>query len=200
MAKLDNIFKFIKLTHDFQKIERVLWVTGQNRKENDVEHSYQLALCAWYIISTTKLPLDIDKAVKYGLLHDLVEVYAGDTDAFDPDKSVHESKAEREHQALQRLKVEFPEFPEMTELIDLYEKKSDEESKFIYALDKIIPPLNIYLDNGRTWNEKGITLQQIQENKKDKVKVSPEIDKYFEDLMELFESEKERLFVNNEDI
>jgi putative hydrolases of HD superfamily len=194
MNSLDNILKFIKLTHDFQKIERAIYATGQDRMENDVEHSYQLAFSAWYIISTSKMNLDASKAVHYALIHDLVEVYAGDTDAFDKDQSVHDSKIDREHKALLRLKEEFPEFPELTNMIETYEKKADEESRFIYALDKIIAPINIYLDGGRTWKMKGVTLEAHIHNKKDKVKAHPQVEEYFNQLIEKFESEKETLF------
>jgi putative hydrolase of HD superfamily len=192
--ELDGILKFTKLTTEFQKIERVLFNNGSERNENDVEHSYQLALVGWYIVSTYELPLNIDLVIKYGLLHDLVEVYAGDTYIFDPDPERHASKVDREHQALLQLKKEFPEFPELTDLIETYEKREDEESKFVYALDKLIAPINIYLDGGRTWNEHKITFQQIRENKTPKVAVHTEVKKYFDQFMELLEKEKDKLF------
>jgi putative hydrolases of HD superfamily len=198
--ELDGIIKFIKLTSEFQKIERVIFNHGSERNENDVEHSYQLAMIGWYIVSTNKLPLNVDLVIKYGLLHDLVEVYAGDTYIFDPDPSVHASKVDREHEALLRLKAEFTEFPEMTDLIEQYEKRADEESKFIYALDKLVPPINIYLDGGRTWNEHNITFKQIMENKTPKVAAHAEVKKYFDQLMELLEKEKHLLFTEDEKI
>ena len=62
---------------------------------------------------------------------------------------------------------EFKEFDDLHILIEQYEKKQDAESRFVYALDKIQPVLNIYTDNGRTWREKNITLQMIIDNKKE---------------------------------
>ncbi|MDQ3018304.1 MAG: HD domain-containing protein [bacterium] len=194
MTELEGILKFIKLTHDFQKIERINLIKGEERYENDVEHSYQLALIGWYIVSSQKLDLNIDRVIQYSLLHDLVEVYAGDTYAFDADVSVHESKVERERLALVQLKEEFSEFPEMTNTIEQYEQRLDEESKFVYALDKIIPPLNMYLDGGRTWQRHSITLDQIIENKTPKVAVHPEIQKYFEQIVALLKSEQDQLW------
>ncbi len=196
--ELEQIFKFIKLTHDFQKVERTIFVAGTNRNENDVEHSYQLALVAWYIISTYKLSLNIDLAIKYGLLHDLVEVYAGDTYIFDKDQSVIDSKVEREYKALERLKDEFPEFSEMTDLIVQYEKREDEESKFIYALDKVVAPINIYLDGGKLWKVKGVTFDELVNNKTPKVAEHAEVKKYFDQLLVLLEKEKQELFHQNE--
>ncbi len=192
--ELDGIFKFLKLTHDFQKVERVIFVNGLDRKENDVEHSYQLAMLGWYITSTQKLNLNIDLVIKYGMLHDLVEVYAGDTYLFDKDPTVHESKVQREAEALEKLKIEFSEFPEMTETISAYEKRDDEESQFIYALDKIIPPLNIYLDEGRTWKKHDISFKQLFDSKVEKVAAHPEVEKFFHQLVELLKADLPKLF------
>lgn len=188
--ELEGILKFVELIHEFQNIERVMWLKGREHQENDVEHSYQLAMVSWYIVSAYKLPLDINRLIKYALLHDLVEVYAGDTYAFDADPEQHAGKAQREEQALQRLKLEFTEFPEMTEIIEKYETKSDDEAKFVYALDKFLPPLNAYRDNGRTFHKKGVTFEQMMENKLPKVAAHPEVKKYFDQLVEIFEKEQ----------
>jgi putative hydrolases of HD superfamily len=194
---LSGILKFTKLTHSFQQIERAIYATGENRKENDAEHSYQLAMVGWYIASSMNLKLDRDKVIKYGLLHDLVEVYAGDTQAFDKDPLVHLSKVDREMEALKQLKHEFNEFFEMTDLISTYELKDDEESKFIYALDKILPTINIYLDKGRSWQELNLNLEQIIEYKTPKVAAHPEIKKYFEELVEILKQDQQTLFSEN---
>ncbi len=197
--ELDHIFKFIKLTHDFQKIERVTFINQNERGENDVEHSYQLAMVAWYAVSAFKLPLNIDLVIKYGMLHDLVEVYAGDTYIFDKDSAAHETKVQREKEALDRLKLEFPEFPEMTDLITQYEKREDEESKFIYALDKVVAPINIYMDGRKLWKEKGVTLKEVMENKLPKVAEHPEVKKYFDQLAEIFKKEPDLFHQENND-
>lgn len=186
----NGIIKFIKLIGEFQAVERSLWLKGREHRENDVEHSYQLALVAWYAISVYKLPLNVDKVIRYSLLHDLVEVYAGDTDAFDDDPKQHETKAEREHQALIKLKDEFAEFTEMLEVIEQYEHRLDEESKFVYALDKIIAPINIYLDGGRTWKKRGLGFEDLLNNKKPKVAAHPEVAKYFDQLAQILEKER----------
>lgn len=192
--EIDGILKFVKLTEDFRAVERTILVNSRESRENDVEHSYQLAMVSWYIISAYKLDLNIDKVIKYALLHDLVEVYAGDTYIFDPNPEVHASKHQREKDALDRLRLEFSDFAEMSDLIENYENRDDEESKFVYALDKIIAPISIYLDKGRTWQYYKVTFDQLIENKTNKVKVHPEIEKYFLQLKELLEQNKENLF------
>lgn len=191
VSALLNIFK---LTHAFQHIQRRLHVTGEERWENDAEHSYQLALVAWYIVQKEQLPLKFDKVCMYALAHDLVEVYAGDTFAHDKDAAVHASKAERERQAAVKLRDEFVDFPEMHEAIQGYEHLIDEESKLVYALDKILPPTNIYIDGGRTWRELGITYEMIAKAKADKVAVSPVIKKYWDVILSSIQEEESTLF------
>lgn len=167
---------------------------GEDRMENNVEHSYKLAMLAWYFISTDNLKLDLGLAIKYSLVHDLVEVYAGDTYTYSTDDEFKNSKKEREAKALKQLEAEFTEFPELIKLIEKYEDKTDPESLFIYALDKIEPIINIYLDGGKTWRNNKITLEMITENKMSKVENCPEVKKYLEQLLELIKQNQEELF------
>src|SRR4051812_27182979 len=88
---MENLLKIAKLSKDFGEIRRKIVFAKDSREENDAEHSFQLALLSWYIISSKSLPLNMEKAFKYALAHDLVEVYAGDTPA-----SVHKGFAEEQ--------------------------------------------------------------------------------------------------------
>lgn len=191
---LNRLLIFAKLIGELQAVERVIRVRGSDRWENDVEHSYSLAMLAWYILDTENLPLDRDRVFRYALAHDLVEVYAGDTYIYSEDQAFIASKPERERLAAERLIAEFPEVPEMHAAISGYVKKEDAESRFVYALDKIEPVLKIYLDAGETWKKKGVTLDMLYESKKDKVAFSPEIQPYFDELMLLLRKEEKMLF------
>lgn len=194
MKHLNDLFKFIEFTHKFTEVERVVLVKNKKRWENDSEHSYQLAMLGWYIAESQKLRLKKDLVIKYALVHDLVEVYAGDTYFFSTDKSHKANKKKRERKSALRIKKEFPKFKNLYWLIQNYENLKDKESKFVYALDKVIPVINIYLDNGRTWKKKGVTLQMLIDMKKEPVSVSPEVKKYFYKLINLIKSEGGRLF------
>lgn len=191
---LARILNTVRLLNKFRLVERTVRVNGADRLENDVEHSYNLALLAWYIATDNKLALDRDLILKYALIHDLVEVYAGDTYLFTTNKEERNTKVQREKDAALRLKEEMPEFTELHELIEGYEAREDKESRFVYALDKIQPMLNIYTDDGRTWKEMGVTIDMLVEYKKEKVAVSPEIEVYFNDLIALLREDEERLF------
>lgn len=194
MNTLTNLLKFVQLLNDFRRTKRVVLANGEDRWENDVEHSFQLAMLAWYIVSTERLSLNLDHVLKYALIHDLVEVYAGDTYLHTNNEELRNSKPHREREAAARLEKEFPKLKDLHRLIAAYEKREDQESKFIYALDKVQPTLNIYLDDGRTWKEKGITLEMEIQRKVDKVTASPEVKQLFDELVAVFKDQEEKLF------
>lgn len=191
---LGGMLNIVRLLNQFRLIERVVRVNGGERFENDVEHSYNLAFLAWYVVVNNELDLNKDLVVRYALIHDLVEVYAGDTYLFTTNNKERESKVQREKDAAVQLKMNVPEFKDLHELIERYEAKEDRESRFVYALDKIQPMLHIYTDDGRTWKEKGVTIDMLIEHKKEKVAVSPEIEEYFNELITLLKEEEGRLF------
>ncbi|MBI2670303.1 MAG: HD domain-containing protein [Candidatus Yanofskybacteria bacterium] len=171
--------EFIDLTHKLQQIRRKILVKNEHRFENDLEHQYQLAMLAWYLINSQKLKLDTNKAIRYALIHDIVEVYAGDTFFY----GKQNGKKQREQKAARLLRKNFHKFKDLHRLIKNYESQSDKESKFVYALDKLIPIYNIYLDKGRTWRKFRITLQMLEEKKRDKVSVSIPTKHLFEEML-----------------
>ena len=191
---IDHLLKFTVLLDQFRQVRRAILVNGENRQENDAEHSFALAMFAWYVAEKDKLPLDTNKVLKYALAHDIVEVYAGDTYFYSKDEAHVKSKIEREKNAAERLLQEFPEFRELHQMIEQYGMKKDMESKFVYALDKIQPLLHIYLDDGRTWKTDGVTLGMLVEAKEDKIKVSPEVEKYWNEIKDLLKREEKKLF------
>ena len=172
----------------------MLLVPNKDRDENDAEHSFSLAMLGWYINNTEKLGLDLEKILKYALVHDLVEVYAGDTFFYQKDQKVIAEKHGREEKAAVQLKDEYSEFPEIHYLIAEYEKREDKESRFIYALDKVEPLLSVYLDGGRSWKRDKITLEMIKTMKKEKVAVDPTIERLFNEVVERLALEEKKLF------
>lgn len=192
---LSKLLAFSSLLTDFGKVERsTIRIPGLDRKENDVDHSYSLAMIAWYLIEANHLSLDTSLVLKYALVHDLVEVHAGDTYIYSEDESHLASKHERESAAADRLANDFPEFRELHDYIRAYEKRSDPESIFVYALDKLIPLFLIYKDDGRSWREHGVTLQMLVSHKQEKVALSPDVEPYFNDMIELLTREEGRVF------
>lgn len=192
--KLNNLLDFVKFTHEFREVIRVARSPGNERYENDTEHSYQLAMIAWYIIETNKLDYDRELILMYALAHDLVEVYAGDTYTFDKNTSYIDTKKKREKEALKKIKSRFPKFKSLVKIIEKYEHRKDDESKFVYAIDKLIPPIQIYMEKGKLWHEKGVTFDQLLKNKGDKIAISPEINCYWKELQDILKKNQSKLF------
>lgn len=191
-----DLIDFIEFTHEFREVIRIARTPHADRYENDVEHSYQLAMVAWYIIETKKLKLNKERCLMYALAHDLVEVYAGDTPAVGKTARAHDhtSKHAREKKALIKIKKRFPKFKTLISMIEKYEKRSDNESKFIYALDKILPPIQIYLEKGRLWYEHDVGFDELLDNKNHKIAVSKTIDAYWQELKKALEKDRKKLF------
>jgi len=169
----------------FNQIER-----GVHRKhnddfvaENDVEHSYSLAMTAWYL-SKWFPELDQSLVIRYALAHDLVETYAGDTFAFAPDDEL-DSKQAREKVAFKTLEKEWHDFEDLLESIKAYETRDSNEARFVYALDKIMPIMQVFIHEGYSWKVHSISAEKIHAYKIDKIALSPEIKPYFDQLHEL---------------
>lgn len=197
---LQKIFWFIKFLNKFSLVKRYHYVNGEDRLENDTEHSYHLTMLAWYIIDSYKLNLDKNLVIKYALVHDLVETYAWDTFIYEQDKNIKESKSQREHNAMVKIGNEFMEFNDMNYFIESYEKKEDIESKFVYALDKIMDPLKSYIDGGRLWKNVDltkviITIEMLRENKDHKIKQYPDLYNLWLEFIQILENNRKDLFL-----
>lgn len=193
-GSLKDLIKFVDFTHKFNQVKRQILATGEHHNENDSEHSFQLALVAWYLNQSRDLKLNTDKLIKYGLIHDLVEVYAGDTYFHTTNQQQRDSKLQREAKALIKIRKNFAEFPELSDLIEQYEKRADQEAKFIYALDKILPVINIYMDEGKSWQRDKVTYEMVR-TKDEKIIVSSKALDIWQEVINLLEQNKE-LFNN----
>jgi putative hydrolases of HD superfamily len=187
MAKPDikRVIEFHRLLNDFAAIERVIHVKrhGKHTLESDTEHSYNLAMMAWFLAE--HFPhLDKNRVILLSLVHDIVEVHAGDTFAF-ADQELLDSKPAREAAAQKQLAAEWPDFPDMHAAIHEYELRQTPEACFVYALDKLMPMLAIYLNEGHTWHENGLTLERLNKEKQPKIACSPEVKQYWNELYDL---------------
>ena len=182
---LQRLLDLHELLNKFAAIERIVHIKRANRQtlESDTEHSYNLAMTAWFIADYFP-NLDKNKVIALALVHDLVEVHAGDTFAF-ADKELLDSKSDREEAARQQLIKEWEDFPDLHTQIEEYEARQSPEACFVYALDKIMPMLAIYLNEGHTWHQENLTLDRIHNEKSKKIRLSPEIAPYWEELYDL---------------
>jgi putative hydrolases of HD superfamily len=194
-TSLNELLDFITFTHDIRDVQRSMWVRKKEQYENDSEHSFQLALVALYIIEHNELLLDPYRTMALALVHDILEVHAGDT--FIYGKTI-DTKNDREAKAIKLLKKQWPDQKLMLSLIDEYELKASPESKFVYALDKLVPILNNLLDDGRSWKRENITLQQVIEVKSKKISVDKEVQKYYELALDMLRSRPELFSIKDQ--
>lgn len=130
------------------------------RLENSAEHSWHVALMATLMEEHANEPVDIARVVKMLLLHDVVEIDAGDTFVYDVAASAEQEQ--KELQAAQRLFGMLPD-DQGQPLLELwleFETASTADAKFAKALDRIIPMLLNYHNQGQSWQEHGVSREQ----------------------------------------
>lgn len=157
--RLMDQIKFIIEIDKLKQIFRQSILIGDRRNENDAEHSWHLAVMA-ILLSEYSVDKDLDllKVVKMVLIHDLVEIDAGDT--FIYDEKANEDKAEREQKAAERIFGILPA-EQGREIMDLwveFEDKETPEARFAACLDRLEPLLLNYNTQGHTWNKPGMTI------------------------------------------
>lgn len=130
------------------RIERATTVPFDlKRHENDAEHSFSLGVMALCIAPIVDRELDLPRIGTYALVHDLAEIYAGDTPVYS-DPKTRAAKPKRERIARAKLHEKFGhDFPWLLSYLDDYVDMKDEESKFVYALDKLLPHVSVIIAN-----------------------------------------------------
>lgn len=198
MEHFQKILEFQKLLQKFNKIYRDLGsIHSDDHFDNDVEHSYRVAMLCWMVAEEYKLKLDINKIIQYALVHDLVEVYAGDVSMYKHknNKNVQKNKELKEHKSLLRLKKEFPKQKTFWKLVDNYEKRHDEESKFVYLIEKLEPIFVVILNEKDHWKKRGVNFDQFIELKQRKIKDIDTFAQVFNDeTMAYLKKDRKKLF------
>jgi putative hydrolase of HD superfamily len=144
-----------------QVLRRSPLVDG-SRVENSAEHSWHLAMMALVLAEYSNEPVDVNRVVKMVLVHDIVEIDAGDTYAYDTNGN--QDKVERELRAADRLFGLLPadQTRELRDLWDEFEARRTAEARFANALDRLMPLLHNYLNEGRVWQANHVTADQIR--------------------------------------
>ena len=153
--------EFIKEIDKLKQIYRQSYILGKNRKENDAEHSWHIALMAILLQEHSNQDINIIKTIKMLLIHDLVEIDAGDTYAYD--EKGNEEKFEREQIAAERIFGLLPE-DQRQEFLDLwleFEERKTNEAKFAASLDRFQPIILNYFTDGKAWIEHDIKKEQV---------------------------------------
>ena len=165
-ADLEKQVSFIKEIDKLKYIQRKTKLFNSDRHENDAEHSWHLAMMALVLAPHANEAIDVLKVLKMLLIHDIVEIDAGDTFIYDSKKS-HSNTIE-ELAAAERIFGLLP--PEQAiELINVwkeFEEGISAEAKFARSMDRFEPLLQNSSNNGGTWAEFKVPYQQVYEKKK----------------------------------
>lgn len=154
------------------------------RRENDAEHSFSLAIAAAVLAEYSNEPVDITKVMKMVLVHDAVEIYAGDTYCYDDEGA--KTKEAREKAAAEKIFGTLPEeqAEEYRALWDEFERNDTAEARFSNAMDRIQPLLLNYSREGISWKEHGVHSEQVRK-RFDKVKEgSDKLGKFVDELLD----------------
>ncbi len=157
---------FIKEIDKLKYIQRRTKLFHSNRHENDAEHSWHLAMMTLVLAEYSNKPVDVLKVLKMVLIHDLVEIDAGDTFLYDTSKD--HSNTDEERLAAKRIFGLLPE-AQAQEFIGIWEEFEEgvtDDAKFARAMDRFEPLLQNTSNNGGTWAEFNVEYQKVYNKKK----------------------------------
>ena len=159
--RIDNFFKFILEIDKDKFIGRQTYLSDGARKENDAEHAWHMAIMAWLLADYANEKIDVAKTMIMVLIHDLVEIDAGDTYAYD--EAAKQSQAVRELAAADRIFGLLPEDvgAKMRAIWEEFEAWETLEAKFARALDNFQPLMLNNATDGISWVEHGVKLSQV---------------------------------------
>lgn len=159
--RLKKQFAFIQEIDKEKTVFRQTYLADASRKENDAEHSWHMAVMAMILSEYSNEEIDVLRTMSMILVHDLVEIYAGDTYAYDT--AGNEDKLERELAAADKLFSLLPDDQrdKMRGLWDEFEAGKTAEAKFASTLDKIQPLMLNNASGGLSWKEHGVKASQV---------------------------------------
>ncbi len=178
--RIDSILDFLVLADRFKTVERRSYIADGSRRENSAEHSWHMALCALLIGDEIAGKVDIGRVLSMILIHDLVEIYAGDAFAYDP--QARADAVAKEEAAAKRLFGSLP--PDLGGRLDSmwreFEAHETPEAKIAYACDRLQGFLQVYLSHGKSWAEAKVTRDMTRA----RTKPAREADPFVEALVE----------------
>jgi len=174
LGRLEQQIKFILEIDKLKTIVRQNFIADGSRRENDSEHSWHMAMMA-VTLSEYFEGADLLKTVKMVLIHDLVEIYAGDTFAYD--EAAYRDKDEREQKAADKLFSMLPpdQEKEFRELWQEFERIDTKEAVFAATLDRMQPLLLNLSTEGKMWKIRKVTKDMVLKRNKLVLERAPEI-------------------------
>ena len=166
VEKLDQLFKFFTIIDKEKEIFRQTYLADGTRKENDAEHAWHMAIMVILLKDYANEPIDELRTIEMLLVHDLVEIYAGDTYAYDEEGKKTQRKRELESADKLFGILQEEEQKLIRGLWDEFEAYETPEAKFAHTLDNLQPVLLNAASGGKGWLEKKPKISQIMERNK----------------------------------
>lgn len=162
-SRFEQQMRFLVEIDQMKNVLRQTLLADGSRRESDAEHSWHLAMYAMLLSEYAPKPIDVSRVVRMVLVHDLIEIYAGDTFCYD--KEGNKDKVAREAAAADRLYALLPadQAAEYRALWEEFDRMDTPDSCFAAALDRIQPIINNYLTKGHTWKLGHVTSAQVYE-------------------------------------
>ncbi|MBO7574505.1 MAG: HD domain-containing protein [Bacteroidales bacterium] len=159
--RLKRQLDFILEIDKEKSIFRQTHLSGHGRAENDAEHAWHMAVMAWLLREYANEHVDVAKVMMMCLIHDIVEIDAGDTYAYDP--AGLQTQQAREDAAKERIYSLLPEDQkaELVAMFDEFENWSSPEARFAHALDNLQPLMLNGSNDGADWKAHGVTARQV---------------------------------------
>jgi putative hydrolase of HD superfamily len=176
--RLSQILNFLETIDSFKSIERATYLSDQNRHESDTDHTWHMAMFALLLHEELNLKVDLTKVLKLILIHDLCEIYAGDTFAYSPQHKNHK----KEKEAAEKIFAFLPQDLERT-LLDAWMEftfGTSPEACFARSLDRMQALAQNVISSGRTWKERGVKETMSRELNQDHVALDPVLKTIFE--------------------
>jgi len=180
---LSKQISFIKEIDKIKYIQRKTKLFNSDRTENDAEHSWHLAMMTIVLAEHSDTPIDVLRVLKMVLIHDIVEIDAGDTFIYDTEKS--HTNTDNERMAAIRIFGLLPK-EQGDELISIWEEFEagvTNEAKFAKSMDRFEPLLQNASNSGGTWKEFDVDYSKVVEKKKVIEQGSTALWKYAENLL-----------------
>lgn len=170
--RLEQQIAFCREIDKEKFVGRQTWLTGAVRKENDAEHAWHMAVMTVLLSEYANEEIDVLRTMTMLLIHDLVEIYAGDTYAYDEEGK--KTQKSRELAAADRLFQMLPEDQgkKFREIWEEFEAEKTPESRFARTMDNLQPMMLNAATDGKSWADRGIRLSQILGRNKNTAKGS----------------------------
>jgi putative hydrolase of HD superfamily len=182
-SRLERQIQFLMEIDQLKQILRQTLLTDKSRRENDAEHSWHISTMAVILSEYANERIDLAKVLKILLVHDLVEIYAGDTFCYDPVAGL--DKEEREKKAADRLFSLLPDDQrdEIRGLWEEFEARNTPEARFALAMDRLQPILHNYFTEGVQWQKHEVVVEQVMNRNKVIAQGSHKLWEYIEGII-----------------